>query len=973
MLLNKRQNKKPLKENLLKSERIITRPKRRGRRMKRQQENEPVTATTENMKNEILENLIATLESSNFKRTTRSSLHRRNSSKSHTTTESKDDIDDIENDNESGKQSTPSRFSDDESSNKSHLPLTLESQIALYKRNNLFKGVIRERICQICEKPDEVIKCRGRCNGYYHISCANKREYANENLDNSLNDISMDMTESQLDSSMELSQIEDEDLDDSTVDRNTLPNTTEAVLLNDTTLIDMVDTENNLDEKLKEDPSIQSEDKKNALRSRRSKGCVDLNAIKEKLDVLLEKDILEEEPKRDTQRRSRKSRFRDLSPSTRRITRSQSQEREIIPKEMVAKRPRRARSQRNSVSEDLGEIDILSMLKSNVKKEMHEDQIEISLSNITITKDAKENSINLETSRKSKKVLNQNLTHENSKNTENGGYKKPETAHNCNVKIVHIKDRRKTGNSPKLTLKQDPDFEKLPLNDQIDHTMKEVMQKFDKKPLYADSTTDYTSSEDSAIDLLSPKGKKILADCLTQDTSPNKVVSDDDANNTNTDDKKKINLKMIKPKHDESQTEIDFKCINCLEDIDYPCFVCHREISKKGSSIRQKCSLFSCGKFYHPECLKVWPQTQWSVISTTKHKLSNTNLDTFVCPNHVCHTCVSDDPRAAIPRCTSDKVVRCLRCPATYHNSAHCIPAGTLILSTTQIVCPRHLIPKRIVKKSLPIINTTWCFICSEGGDLICCEMCPTSVHSECLKINLTEDDTFICEDCETGRFPLYDEIVWVKFSRGRVFLFQEGDSGEMSYSSQKRTYAEFKKSIQEATEAHRLKKEFKQAIIDEAAIKSKHKPPHFIKIKVNRPVGNVRQFDGNISNTTPCECDPKKPIFFYRLLLTECNAEVCPAGEKCQNQNFEKRNYPPLVPYRTEGRGWGLKSLEKLKKGQFVIEYVGEMIDEQEYQRRIKKMHEQKEENYYFLTIDKDRMLDAGPKGVLYIFSLKI
>lgn len=104
---------------------------------------------------------------------------------------------------------------------------------------------------------------------------------------------------------------------------------------------------------------------------------------------------------------------------------------------------------------------------------------------------------------------------------------------------------------------------------------------------------------------------------------------------------------------------------------------------------------------------------------------------------------------------------------------------------------------------------------------------------------------------------------------------------------------------------------------------------------------------------------------FFSRLLLTECNPDVCPAGENCQNQNFEKRNYPPLVPYRTETRGWGLKSLEPLKKGEFVIEYVGEMIDEQEYQRRIKKMHEQKEENYYFLTIDKDRMLDAGPKGI--------
>lgn len=46
------------------------------------------------------------------------------------------------------------------------------------------------------------------------------------------------------------------------------------------------------------------------------------------------------------------------------------------------------------------------------------------------------------------------------------------------------------------------------------------------------------------------------------------------------------------------------------------------------------------------------------------------------------------------------------------------------------------------------------------------------------------------------------------------------------------------------------------------------------------------------------------------------------------------------------------------------MIEYVGEVIDEQEYKRRITKMHEQKEENYYFLTLDKDRMIDAGPKG---------
>ena len=39
-------------------------------------------------------------------------------------------------------------------------------------------------------------------------------------------------------------------------------------------------------------------------------------------------------------------------------------------------------------------------------------------------------------------------------------------------------------------------------------------------------------------------------------------------------------------------------------------------------------------------------------------------------------------------------------------------------------------------------------------------------------------------------------------------------------------------------------------------------------------------------------------------------------------------------------------------------------MIDEAEYKRRLSRMHKNKDENYYFLTIDKDRMLDAGPKG---------
>lgn len=49
---------------------------------------------------------------------------------------------------------------------------------------------------------------------------------------------------------------------------------------------------------------------------------------------------------------------------------------------------------------------------------------------------------------------------------------------------------------------------------------------------------------------------------------------------------------------------------------------------------------------------------------------------------------------------------------------------------------------------------------------------------------------------------------------------------------------------------------------------------------------------------------------------MVECDPNTCPAGEKCENQYFEKRIYPSLAPCYTDGRGWGLKVLEAIPKG---------------------------------------------------------
>lgn len=102
---------------------------------------------------------------------------------------------------------------------------------------------------------------------------------------------------------------------------------------------------------------------------------------------------------------------------------------------------------------------------------------------------------------------------------------------------------------------------------------------------------------------------------------------------------------------------------------------------------------------------------------------------------------------------------------------------------------------------------------------------------------------------------------------------------------------------------------------------------------------------------------------------MIECDSNVCSGGESCQNRRFQLRSSPPLYPFNTGGKGWGLKCQADIKKGDFVVEYVGEIIDNNEFRRRLKAKQDAQDEAYYFLTLDNHRMIDAGPGGNLARF----
>ncbi|XP_078530500.1 uncharacterized protein LOC144817653 isoform X2 [Lissotriton helveticus] len=148
-------------------------------------------------------------------------------------------------------------------------------------------------------------------------------------------------------------------------------------------------------------------------------------------------------------------------------------------------------------------------------------------------------------------------------------------------------------------------------------------------------------------------------------------------------------------------------------------------------------------------------------------------------------------------------------------------------------------------------------------------------------------------------------------------------------------------------------------------------KPPPYKHIKRNKFCSNVHLPPVDISQIPKCNCKPtsENPCGFdseclNRMLMYECHPQVCPSGERCQNRSFSNRQYPETRVIRTKGKGWGLMATRDIRKGEFVNEYVGEVINEEECLARIKRGQEENARHFYMLTIDKDHIIDAGRKG---------
>lgn len=141
----------------------------------------------------------------------------------------------------------------------------------------------------------------------------------------------------------------------------------------------------------------------------------------------------------------------------------------------------------------------------------------------------------------------------------------------------------------------------------------------------------------------------------------------------------------------------------------------------------------------------------------------------------------------------------------------------------------------------------------------------------------------------------------------------------------------------------------------------------HFRKLRVNVYASDVRPNPIRNGDRQICSCKHGYDCAencLNRLVYTECTVETCPCGDKCKNTKIQKHEFSPgLEKFMTSDKGWGVRCKQSVRKGNFILEYCGEVVTEREFKDRMQTLYVN-DQHHYCLNLDKGLVIDGHRMG---------
>ncbi|XP_017250909.2 histone-lysine N-methyltransferase ASHR3 [Daucus carota subsp. sativus] len=90
--------------------------------------------------------------------------------------------------------------------------------------------------------------------------------------------------------------------------------------------------------------------------------------------------------------------------------------------------------------------------------------------------------------------------------------------------------------------------------------------------------------------------------------------------------------------------------------------------------------------------------------------------------------------------------------------------------------------------------------------------------------------------------------------------------------------------------------------------------------------------------------------------------SKACRCSNTCTNRPFQKHKRIEVV--KTKSCGWGAEAAEPINKGEFIVEYVGEVLSDDIYEERLRDMDCLGRQHFYMCKVDRDFTIDSTYKG---------
>ncbi|KAM3437797.1 hypothetical protein MY4824_003631 [Beauveria thailandica] len=152
-------------------------------------------------------------------------------------------------------------------------------------------------------------------------------------------------------------------------------------------------------------------------------------------------------------------------------------------------------------------------------------------------------------------------------------------------------------------------------------------------------------------------------------------------------------------------------------------------------------------------------------------------------------------------------------------------------------------------------------------------------------------------------------------------------------------------------------------------------KPDEWKKMTKNRFIGDSKDYwrkSPHYQDYSKCVCKPEDGCgdnCQNRIMLYECNDINCNAGkETCTNRAFATltarrakggKYRVGVEVIKTSDRGYGVRSNRCFRPHQIIMEYAGEIITEEECERRMNNEYKTNE-CYYLMSFDQNMIIDA-------------